>query len=130
MLALPVKGDERGSLIAIEGSRDIPFEVARVYYMFGTGDGVARGFNAHRTLRQLLVAVNGSCTIKVEDGELSDAVRLDDPAVGLVIEGLVWREMHDFSPDCVLLVLADAPYDEGDYIRDHDRFLAAARVAG
>lgn len=127
LLALPVKGDDRGSLIAIEGRREVPFDVARVYYVFGTKPGVGRGSHAHRALRQLLIAVSGSCTVIVDDGETRDEVPLADPAVGLSIEGLVWRELLNFSRDCVLLVLADASYDESDYIRDHDQFLDAVR---
>lgn len=118
-------GDHRGTLIAIETGRDVPFNIARVYYVFNTKNGVARGFHAHRALRQILIAVSGSCVISVEDGAHRNDVILDDPELGLSIEGLVWREMHDFSPDCVLLVLADCAYDEADYIRNYDDFLAA-----
>ena len=127
-MALSPKGDRRGKLIAIETGRDVPFDIARVYYVFDTKDGVARGFHAHRALRQVLISVSGSCVISVEDGTHRDDVILDNPALGLSIDGLVWREMHDFSPDCVLLVLADGVYDEADYVRDHNDFLAA--VAG
>jgi dTDP-4-dehydrorhamnose 3,5-epimerase-like enzyme len=123
---LAVRGDERGSLIALEGGASLPFELARAYYIFGTQTGVSRGFHAHRELRQLAVAVCGSCTMIVEDGTKREEVRLERPDRGLLIEGLVWREMHDFSEDCVLLVLADRRYDEGDYIRSYDEFLAAA----
>lgn len=130
LMSLPVKGDARGSLIAIEGRRDVPFDVARVYYVFGTKPGVDRGFHAHRNLSQLLIAVSGSCTIMVDDGKSQELVRLADPTIGLSITGLVWREMRNFSADCVLLVLADAPYDESDYIRDHDRFLDAVSESG
>ena len=125
LISLAVRGDDRGSLIAIEAGRDVPFEIARVYYVFGTRPGVDRGFHAHHALRQLLIAVSGSCTIRLDDGHRREEVRLDLPSVGLSISGLVWREMSDFSPDCVLLVLADAAYDESDYIRDHRQFLEA-----
>ncbi len=126
LFPLNVRGDDRGSLIAIEGGRDLPFAIARVYYVFGTSAGVDRGCHAHYKLRQLAIAVAGSCTMVLDDGHGRVAVRLDDPALGLTMGPMIWREMTDFSPDCVLLVLADAAYDEADYIRDHDEFLAAA----
>jgi hypothetical protein len=122
---LRVSSDDRGSLIAIEGGRDVPFEIARAYYLFGTQVGVSRGFHAHRELRQFAVAVAGGCTMILDDGRDRVQVRLDSPASGLLIPPMTWREMIDFTPDCVLLVLADAHYDESDYIRDYDGFLEA-----
>lgn len=128
LVALSPMGDDRGTLVAIEAGRQIPFDIKRVYYVFGTKPGVSRGFHAHHALRQLLVAVSGSCTLVLDDGTARDAVVLDSPTLGLSIDGLVWREMCEFSADCVLMVLADCAYDEADYIRDHDEFLAAARA--
>lgn len=127
---LKVRGDERGSLIAIETGSEAPFTVERAYYMFDTKPGVVRGLHAHRTLRQLAVAVRGGCTMLLDDGSKREAVRLNHPARGLAIGALVWREIRDFSPDCVLLVLADQRYDEGDYIRDYDEFCQAVAAAG
>ena len=127
LVPLTARGDERGSLIAIEESRDVPFAIARVYYLFGTREEVTRGLHAHRSLRQFAVAVRGSCTMLLDDGNLRGTLRLDDPTVGLMLPPMVWHEMSDFSDDCVLMVLADAPYDEADYIRDYDRFLELAR---
>ena len=125
LVPLTVRGDARGSLVAIEGKRDLPFAIARVYYVFGTTAGVDRGCHAHHTLRQLAIPVAGSCTMLLDDGQDRVSVRLDDPAVGLTVPPMVWHMMSDFSPDCVLMVLADEVYDEGDYIRDYDDFLAA-----
>lgn len=125
LMALSSMGDHRGTLIALESGRNVPFNIARVYYVFDTKHGVARGFHAHRVLRQVVIAVSGSCVITVDDGTDRDIVTLNDPALGLLIDGLVWREMRDFSSDCVLLVLADSAYDETEYIRDHADFLAA-----
>ena len=125
LVPLAVRGDERGSLVAIEGERDLPFAIARVYYVFGTLPGVDRGLHAHHQLRQLAIAVAGSCTMLLDDGQRRVSVRLDDPAVGLTLPPMVWHTMSDFSHDCVLMVLADAVYDEADYIRDYDAFLAA-----
>ncbi len=116
-------GDERGSLIALDGNKDIPFSLKRVYYIFSTKAGVARGFHAHKKLKQVAVCVTGSCRFVLDDGKKKQSVTLDSPITGLVIEGVVWREMYDFSPDCVLMVLADQYYDESDYIRNYDEFL-------
>ena len=127
LLPLTLRGDERGSLVAIEESRDVPFPIARVYYLFGTRDGVTRGLHAHVALRQFAVAVRGSCSMLLDDGARRTTLRLDDPTVGLMLPPMVWHEMSDFSADCVLMVLAGAPYDEADYIRDYDRFLELAR---
>lgn len=114
--------DERGSLVALEGGRDVPFEIKRVYYVYGTTPGVSRGFHAHKTLRQFLVCVNGSCSVEMDDGEYREQVALDRPSNGLYIAPMVWHAMHGFSSDCVLVVLADGHYDETDYVRDYDEF--------
>lgn len=121
-----VLGDDRGSLISLEARKKIPFDIKRVYYIFGTKCGVARGFHAHKNLRQVAVCVAGSCRFILDDGRERAEVHLDSPDKGLLIEGLIWREMHDFSEDCVLMVLADQHYDESDYIRDYETFLTVA----
>ena len=128
LVPLAVRGDARGSLVAIEGMSDIPFAIARVYYVYATKPGVTRGLHAHRALHQMAVAVAGSCTMLLDDGARRIEVRLDDPAVGLTLPPMVWHEMSDFSADCVLMVLADAAYDEADYIRDYGEFLALAKA--
>ena len=122
LIPLQIHGDDRGSLIALENGHNLPFDVKRVYYIYGTKTGVARGFHAHRKLKQLLIAVSGSVTIKCEYGMEKKEYKLSRPDEGLMIEGFVWREMHDFSPDCVLMVLADDYYNEEDYIRNYDLF--------
>jgi dTDP-4-dehydrorhamnose 3,5-epimerase-like enzyme len=127
VIDLQIKGDERGSLIAIESMASIPFEVKRVYYIFNTLPNVRRGFHAHRELSQLLVCTHGQCKVLLDDGTKKDTVVLDKPDQGLLIEGFVWREMFDFSVDCVLMVLASHHYDEADYIRNYDLFLAEAK---
>lgn len=128
LVPLAVRGDERGRLVAIEGMSDVPFAIARVYFVYATTPGVTRGLHAHRALGQFAVAVSGSCAMLLDDGAQRVEVRLDDPATGLILGPMIWREMSDFSDDCVLMVLADAPYDEADYIRDYDAFLALARA--
>ena len=123
IIPLQTHGDERGSLVSLEEGSNIPFEVKRVYYLFNTKEGVRRGFHAHKTLKQVAIAVRGSCRFILDDGQERIEVTLDNPAQGLVIESFMWREMYDFSSDCVLMVLADQHYDESDYIRDYNYFL-------
>tara|TARA_B100000749_G_C18332869_1_gene425729 strand:+ start:33 stop:431 length:399 start_codon:yes stop_codon:yes gene_type:complete len=123
LIDLPPLGDERGSLVAIEANKHIPFEVKRVYYIFGTQSGVSRGFHAHKNLQQLAVCVAGKCRMLLDDGVNKESVWLDSPTKGLLIGNNVWREMHEFSNDCVLLVLASEYYDESDYIRDYSDFI-------
>lgn len=115
-------GDERGSLIAIEAEKSVPFEVRRVYYIFDTKEGVERGFHAHKSLNQVAVAVTGSCDMVLDDGECETSVLLDSSQTGVLIEPNVWHYMKNFSSDCVLLILADQHYDESDYIRNYDLF--------
>ena len=116
-------GDERGSLIAIEQGYNAPFDIKRVYYIFDTKKGVERGFHAHINLKQICIAVKGSCTFVLDNGKTRKEIKLDNPNQGLLIEGLIWREMKDFSEDCILVVLASEHYDERDYIRDYNRFI-------
>lgn len=113
--------DDRGSLVAIENNRNIPFEIKRTYYIYNTKN-LARGFHAHKKLQQILICLNGSCKVNLDDGKRIQVVELNTPTLGLYITGLVWREMYDFSKDCILLVLANQYYDEDDYIRDYDIF--------
>ncbi len=119
--------DQRGNLVAVEIGPGwvVPFDVKRVYYMFDTGRGVSRGFHAHRELKQVAVCLAGRCRMVLDDGMRREESWLDSPTRGLLIEGMVWREMHDFSPDCVLLVFASEHYDEDDYIRDYEVFKGA-----
>jgi dTDP-4-dehydrorhamnose 3,5-epimerase-like enzyme len=123
--SLNLHEDARGKLVAIEGSRDIPFAIERVYYIIGA-EGAARGFHAHRSLEQLMICLSGSCRIVLDDGRRRSDYRLDRPDTGLFVRAMTWREMHDFSPNCVILVLASAHYDEADYVWDHDEFLKLA----
>jgi len=123
LLDFKTLGDERGSLIALEENYNAPFEIKRVYYIFDTKKGVRRGYHAHRDLKQIAIAVKGSCKFLIDNGNKKEDILLDNPNKGLLIEGLIWREMYDFSEDCVLMVIASEHYDEKDYIRDYDDFL-------
>jgi len=127
LIDLPVRGDERGSLVAVEVGTTLPFAIERVYYIYGTLPGVSRGFHAHRKLRQWAIAVSGSCTLLLDDGVQRVPVRLDRPDRALELGPMIWREIHDLSPDAVLMVLADTAYDETDYVRSYDDFRAMVR---
>lgn len=120
-------GDDRGQLIALEEFKDIPFSIKRVYYMYDTAEGVVRGHHAHKSLEQILVCINGSCKIKLDNGHEKKVVPLEKPYEGLYVANNMWREMYDFSPDAVLMVLASELYNEEDYIRDYDVFLEMVR---
>lgn len=123
----PPLGDERGSLVALETGKTVPFDIKRVYYIFATQKDVARGFHAHKDLKQIVVCLTGKCRMILDDSKVRQEIWLDSPTKGLLISDLVWREMHDFSEDCVLLVLASEHYDESDYIRDYKDFIKAVR---
>lgn len=119
----PPLGDERGNLVALEASVGaVPFEIKRVYYLFNTKSGVVRGRHAHKELEQIAICVKGSCRFVLDDGTDKEEVLLNSSTKGLLIQSMVWREMYDFSHDCVLLVLASQLYDENDYIRDYQEF--------
>lgn len=116
-------GDERGSLVSLEAGKSVPFDIKRVYYIFDTKEGGSRGYHAHRNLKQVAVCVKGSCRFILDDGYKQEEIILDSSTKGVLIEGLIWREMHEFTSDCVLMVLASEHYDESDYIRNYDEFL-------
>ncbi len=116
-------GDERGHLIALEEFNDIPFRIKRVYYLYDTKEGVHRGFHAHKSLKQILICIHGSCKVLLDNGKEKKIVPLEKPYEGLYIPHNMWREMYDFSPDAVLVVLASEVYNEEDYIRNYDDFL-------
>ena len=116
-------GDERGQLVALEEFKDIPFKIKRVYYMYDTSAGVRRGFHAHKNLEQILICIHGSCKILLDNGIEKKNISLEKPYEGLYVANNMWREMYDFSPDAVLMVLASELYNEEDYIRNYDEFL-------
>jgi dTDP-4-dehydrorhamnose 3,5-epimerase and related enzymes len=123
LIPLQKHGDERGMLVALERTKNVPFEIKRVYYMFGTQTDVRRGYHAHKELRQLAIPVSGSCRFMLDDGKEKVDILLDNPALGLLIEPSIWHEMYDYSHDCILLVLASDVYNESDYIRNYDEFV-------
>ncbi|MDQ0660058.1 FdtA/QdtA family cupin domain-containing protein [Paenibacillus sp. W2I17] len=116
-------GDERGLLTVIEEKLTIPFEILRVFYIYGTKEGVRRGFHAHYKTRQALICVSGNCKVYLDNTKRKEDILLDTPTKALILEPNDWHEMYDFSPDCVLLVLASHLYDAEDYIRDYNKFI-------
>lgn len=124
---LPVISDPRGDLTFIEGGRNVPFDIKRVYYLYNVPVDSERGGHAHRELEQVIFALSGSFRIKVDDGTTKAEFWLRDPRKGLYINRLVWREMDSFSQGTVCMVLASRHYEESDYYRSYDDFQAAVR---
>ncbi len=120
-------GDERGKLVVVEGNQDIPFEIKRVFYIYGSDDTVVRGKHANINSEFVLINVAGSSKIKITDGEKTDVVSLSKPMEGIYLPKLIWKEMYDFSPDSVLLVLASTHYDGKEYLRDYDQYIQYLR---
>ncbi|OZQ65287.1 dTDP-6-deoxy-3,4-keto-hexulose isomerase [Paenibacillus sp. VTT E-133280] len=116
-------GDERGHLTVIEAENTIPFDIKRVFYIYGTLSNIRRGYHAHYKTRQALISVSGSCKVYLDNTKRKTDILLDSPTKVLVLEPNDWHEMYDFSSDCVLLVLASHLYDSADYIRDYDKFV-------
>lgn len=123
IIQLPKIHDSRGNLTFVEQNRHIPFEVQRVYYLYDIPSGAERAGHAHYTLQQLLVAVSGSFEVAVDDGCNTKSVFLNNPAEGLLLTSLVWREIRKFSSGAVCLVLASDYFSESDYLRDYEAFL-------
>ena len=123
LIDMRVFGDSRGKLISLEGNKNIPFDIKRVYYIFDTLPDQDRGKHAHKNLEQVIVAMDGACEFLLDDGKTRETVLLNRPDKGLYIGPGMWREMRNFSYGCKLMVLASTPYDEEEYIRDYDEFL-------
>ncbi|MBQ9926568.1 MAG: FdtA/QdtA family cupin domain-containing protein [Lachnospiraceae bacterium] len=124
MIELPQAGDERGHLVIVEGGIDIPFEIKRAFYIYGSDRDVIRGQHANRKTEFVLINVAGTSKIKVKDGEGNEAIFcLNRPHTGVYLPTMVWKDMYDFSEDSVLLVLASEHYDSGEYIRDYKVFV-------
>ena len=121
-------GDEKGSLVVAEGSGfDVPFDIRRVFYIYGSDPDIKRGNHANRYTKFVLINVAGSSKVLVDDGDKKEVIVLDKPRMGLYLGTMVWKEMYDFSPDSVLLVLASEHYIENEYIRDYDAFCAEVK---
>ena len=123
-------GDERGKLVVIEGGQAIPFEIKRVFYIYDSYATVVRGQHANRESEFVLINVAGKSKVRITDGKEEFVAVLDRPMMGIYIPKMVWKDMYDFSPDSVLLVLASTHYDGGEYIRDYDTYLQEMGIQG
>ncbi len=122
-------GDERGSLVVAEGDKDVPFEIKRVFYMYGSDPDIIRGQHANRQSEFVLINVSGSSKVRVDNGFEEKIIELNKPRMGLYLSTMIWKDMYDFSEDSVLLVLASTHYDGQEYIRDYDAFLREVGAA-
>jgi hypothetical protein len=119
--------DHRGSLSFVEAGVDVAFEIRRVYWVYDVPSRASRAGHAHRALRQLYVAMSGAFRVHLDDGWQQREVLMSNPNQGLLITPGIWRELHEFSSNACLLVLASDHFEEADYIRDHAEFMRAAR---
>ena len=123
MMDFPVRGDERGKLVVVEGGDSCPFEIKRLFYIYGSDSDVVRGQHANKESEFVLINVAGRSKVKVMDGEGNEVVYvLNRPHTGIYLPSMVWKEMYDFSKDSVLLVLASTHYNPNEYVRDYDTF--------
>jgi dTDP-4-dehydrorhamnose 3,5-epimerase-like enzyme len=123
ILEFPQMGDARGNLVVIEGEQQIPFEIKRVFYLYGSDSSVIRGQHANRKSEFVLVNVNGTSKVRVRDGKGYDEVFcLNKPFGGLYIPKMMWKDMYEFSPDSILLILSSEHYDSGEYIKTYSDF--------
>lgn len=124
MLEFKQRGDERGHLVIVEGGMDIPFEIKRTFYIYGSDPDVVRGQHANKVSEFVLINVAGTSKVKVKDGEGNEVIYcLNRPHTGIYLPNMVWKDMYDFSRDSVLLVLASTHYDPDEYIRDYETFV-------
>lgn len=124
ILEFPQKGDERGHLVIVEGMKDIPFDIKRIFYIYGSDATVVRGQHANRKSEFVLINVAGTSKVKVKDGKGNEAVfSLNRPHTGIYLPKMVWKDMYDFSEDSVLLCLASEHYDAQEYIRTYEEFV-------
>lgn len=116
-------GDERGNLVVVEGEQDIPFEIKRVFYIYGSDSEVVRGQHANRNSEFVLINVSGTSKVRVDNGFEEAVIELNRPRMGLYLPTMLWKDMYEFSEDSVLLVLTNTHYDGSEYIRDYDEYL-------
>lgn len=115
-------GDERGKLVVVEGGQHIPFDIKRVFYIYGSDSEVIRGQHANRESEFVLINVGGTSKVRIDNGHSEAVVELNKPKMGLYIPTMVWKDMYDFSEDSILLVLASTHYDGNEYIRDYEEY--------
>lgn len=122
ILEFPELGDERGNLVVIEGGIQIPFDIQRVFYIYGSDDTVVRGQHANKKTEFVLINVSGTSKVRVDDGKEERIIELNKPKMGLYLDKMLWKDMYDFSPDSVLICLANTHYDGEEYIRDYEDY--------
>ena len=127
MVDLPRIPDRRGSLSFIEGSQHVPFDIARVYYLYDVPSSASRAGHAHFSLTQLIIATSGSFSVNIDNGREKMSIQLDRPYRGLLLRPMVWRTIDNFSAGATCLVIASMHYDEADYIRDYKKFLQISK---
>ena len=123
IIELPINHREKGNITVIENQKNIPFDTRRIYYLYDVPAGESRGGHAHKELKQLIVAAQGSFDVILSDGMKKRTVSLNRPFSGLLIVPGIWRELDNFSAGSVCLVLASAEFDEEDYIREYEDFI-------
>lgn len=116
--------ERKGNISVVENGETIPFDTKRIYYLYDVPGGCERGGHAHKELMQLIIAVSGSFSIILDDGSVKRSFFLNRPYIGLLVKPGIWRTLEDFSSGSVCLVLASDLFDEDDYIRNYDDFLA------
>ena len=124
MISLPINHQANGNLTAVGNGVQVPFDVKRVYYLYDVPGGFSRGGHGHLELQQLIVALSGSFDITVDDGKVKRTFHLSRPNMGLYMPSGLWRELDNFSSGSICFVLASIEYDEKDYFRDYDKFVA------
>jgi hypothetical protein len=124
LINFTVNSGGRGSLVAIEGNKTVDFTISRVFYMYGLDSHTVRGLHANRKTTMCFVALRGSCRIIIDNGRETENFLLDDPSRGLICRPMTWKELRDFSSDCVLMAICDTDYDAGEYIFDYTAFKA------
>ncbi|NRT60051.1 dTDP-4-dehydrorhamnose 3,5-epimerase-like enzyme [Clostridium saccharoperbutylacetonicum] len=130
MIEFKQNGDDRGKLVVVEGMKDIPFDIKRIFYIYGSDTTVVRGQHANRRSEFVLINVCGSSKVRVRDGKKDEVFVLDKPHTGIYLPKMLWKDMYDFSEDSILLCLASEAYDSSEYIRDFDEYIKEVNKNG
>lgn len=122
LLSFNQLGDSRGNLIALEGMKNIPFEIKRIFYIYETDQNIIRGQHANKKSEFVLINLAGNCKVKIDDGKNKETITLNKASEGIYIDKMVWKDMYDFSKDSILLVLSNQPYDSEEYVKNYIEF--------
>ena len=127
-VSFPQHGDERGWLVVVEGNKDVPFAISRIFYIYGSDKDVIRGCHANKKSEFVLVNVCGSCKVRTKNGMgYEETFIIDKPHEGIYLPKMIWKEMYDFSKDSILLCISSEKYDNTEYIRDYEEYLSIIR---